>query len=271
MPLLRLLLCLLALSPAVAHAASHTIDPTPRIALFSAYQPEWDALLKVVEQPVSHPENGIDFVTGRIEGHDVVLVLTGVSMVNAALSAQMAIDRFDLRAILFSGIAGGVDPSLDIGDVVVAERWGQYLDVIMARETPQGFRLPPWAKQEFPNYGMIFSRGVQVAHPGEAKPVCLVHAPKVVVGGNGVSGTAFVDNAAFRKYVFATFKAQVLDMESAAVAHVASMNGVPYLAFRSLSDLAGGGPGENEEHTFEHLAAANSVAVLRAFLKALPE
>jgi len=303
MPVLRLLLIsLLALMLIAARAASQPIDTTPRIALFSAFEPEWQALLAIVEQPVSHKEKGVDFVTGRVEGHDVVLVLSGVSMVNAAMTAQMAIDRFNLRAILFSGIAGGVDPSLNIGDVVVSERWGQYLDVILARETQQGFQLPSWSKQEFPNFGMIFSRGVKAAREGQAKPerqfwfpadeklfeiartatpgvelkrcveaACLVHPPKVVVGGNGVSGTAFVDNAAFRTWAFDTFKAQVLDMESAAVAHVATTNAVPFLAFRSLSDLAGGGAGENEMETFEKLASENSVAVLRAFLKAMPK
>jgi adenosylhomocysteine nucleosidase len=304
MPILRLLLICLAVAVSAAQAATPQLDTTPRIALFSAYEPEWEALTKIVEAPVSHRVNGIDFVTGRVEGHDVVLVLSGVSMVNAALTAQMAIDRFALTAIVFSGIAGGVDPTLSIGDVVVAEQWGEYLDVVLARQTPQGFDLPKWAKtdQQFGNFGMVFPRGVSVAREGAAKPVpqfwfpvdtkllavarkaaagvalkqcddaatCLPNPPKMVVGGNGVSGSAFVDNAKFRDYAFATFHARVLDMESAAVAHVASMNDVPYLAFRSLSDLAGGGAGENEMTTFEHLASENSVAALRAFLKALP-
>ncbi len=304
MPVLRLLLiCVIALTPVAARAASQPIDTVPRVALFSAFEPEWKALLAIAEQPVSHREKGVEFVTGRVEGHEVVMVLSGVSMVNAAMTAQMAIDRFNLRAILFSGIAGGVDPSLNIGDVVVSERWGQYLETIFARETPQGFQLPAWSKQEFPNFGMIFSRGVRIPREGVDKPerqfwipvdpqlfeiargavagvelkrcaeekACLVNPPKVVVGGNGVSGTAFVDNAAFRTWAFDTFKAQVLDMESAAVAHVSTTNGVPFLAFRSLSDLAGGGAGENEMQTFEHLASENSVAVLRAFLKAMPK
>jgi adenosylhomocysteine nucleosidase len=301
-----LLACLIAFAPVTAHAASRVIDATPRIALLSAYEPEWRALKAAVEDPVSHQEHGVDLITGRVEGRDVVLVLTGISMVNAAMTAQMAIDRFSLTAILFSGIAGGVDPALNIGDVVVAERWGEYLDVILARETAPGqFTLPQWAQkdQTFPNFSMVYPRGTAIAQPGRDKPVpqfwfpvdapllavaraaagnaalsrclpdntCLTHAPRVVVGGNGVSGTAFVDNASFRAYAFATFHAQVLDMESAAVAHVAAVNAVPYLAFRSLSDLAGGGPGENEEETFEHLASANSVAVLRTFLKALPK
>ena len=300
---LRFLLALVVLTPSAAMAASQRIDAVPRIALFSAYEPEWKALLAVVETPVTFRERGIDFVTGRVEGREVVLVLSGVSMVNAAMTAQMAIDRFDLTAIVFSGIAGGVDPSLNIGDVVVADRWGQYLDVILARETKDGYRPPDWFKQEFANYGMSFPRGVAIARDGHADPVrqfwfpvdatllgvardavasialkrcasetkCLPQPPRVVIGGNGVSGAAFVDNAAFRAYAFATFQAQVLDMESAAVAHVASVNGVAYLAFRSLSDLAGGGPGENEMTTFEQLASENSVAVLRQFLKALPK
>jgi adenosylhomocysteine nucleosidase len=59
-------------------------------------------------------------------------------------------------------------------------------------------------------------------------------------------------------------------MESAAVAHVAYVNGKPFIAFRSLSDLAGGGEGENEIGTFFQLASDNAAKVVRAFLKALP-
>ena len=67
---------------------------------------------------------------------------------------------------------------------------------------------------------------------------CLEAPPRVVVGGQGVSGQAFVDNAKFREFAFDAFKAQVLDMETAAVATVAYANGVPFIGFRSLSDLA---------------------------------
>ena len=97
---------------------------------------------------------------------------------------------------------------------------------------------------------------------------CLAQAPKVVVGGNGVSGMAFVDNKAFRKYTFDTFKANVLDEESAAVATVAYVNATPFVAFRSLSDLAGGGSGENQLPTFFQLAADNSAAAVVTFLGA---
>jgi adenosylhomocysteine nucleosidase len=303
----RLLLALSLCAPLSlsAKAGSNIVDTTPRIALLSAYQPEWDALRAIVEDPQPSRQSGVEVITGKVEGHPVVLVLSGASMINAALTAQMAIDRFEVTAILSTGIAGGVDPALNIGDVVVSDRWGEYFEVILARATTDGFRLPAWAAkdQKFHRFGMIYPRGVDIVKMGSDEPtrqfwfpvdpklfevarnsvanvplkrclgtaVCIESTPKVVIGGNGVSGSAFVDNEEFRDYAHRTFGAQALDMQSAAVAHVAAINNVPFLAFRSLSDLAGGGRGENESSTFQHLAADNSVAVLRAFLKALPK
>ncbi len=99
--------------------------------------------------------------------------------------------------------------------------------------------------------------------------LCLTKQPRVVVGGNGISGPVFMDNAAFRTYAFGAFKAQVTDMETAAVAQVAFSNDVPFIAFRSLSDLAGGDPGRNQAHAFYRLASDNSAAVVTRFIAAL--
>ena len=104
-----------------------------------------------------------------------------------------------------------------------------------------------------------------------ADGACLEHTPRIVIGGPGVSGGAFVDNAAFREYTFETFGARVLDMESAAVAHVAWENGVPFIAVRSLSDLAGGSEQANQMEVFFQLAASNAAAVVKALLRAMPE
>ncbi|MFQ6548802.1 5'-methylthioadenosine/S-adenosylhomocysteine nucleosidase [Aestuariibius sp. 2305UL40-4] len=294
--------CLPALLLA-APLAADPLDPTPRLAVMSAFEPEWTLLLDMVESPTDHTVNGNRFVTGQIEGQPVVLFLSGISMVNAAMTTQLALNHFEIEGIVFSGIAGGVDPALDIGDVVVAENWGQYLETVMARDTGDGYAIPPWMSSDFPNYGMMFTRSVGVvseaapegeqkfwfaSDPGyldiaatvaeeidlaECNPdnACLSSPPEIVVGGNGVSGSSFVDNADYRAYVFDTFDAAVLDMESAAVAHVAHANGTPFIAFRSLSDLAGGGDEENELPVFFSLAAANSAEVVRAFLAALPD
>jgi adenosylhomocysteine nucleosidase len=244
----------------------------------------------------------VEFTTGTLEGKPVVLFLSGISMVNAAMNTQLALDRFRVSHVVFTGIAGGVNPQLEIGDVVVAQRWSEYLEALFAREVAPGKYQPPshQADATLPNFGMIFPRPVGVRSAGHAQEEkktwfdadpqlveiarrasmqvmlercdadkhCLAHQPRVVVGGQGVSGQAFVDNAAFREYTFHTFGANVLDMETAAVAHVAYANGVPFIAFRSLSDLAGGGEGENQIKTFFRIAADNSARVLLAFFAA---
>lgn len=287
-------------TPPAAPVESRWLDATPRVAVVSAFQPELTLLLARVEQPRRHTVNGVEFTTGTLQGKPVVLFLSGISMTNAAMTTQLALDRFRVSHIVVSGIAGGVNPALTIGDVTVASRWGQYLEVVAAREPAPGrFQLPDWVRDAMPNFGMLHPRPVEVrsasrsdterkfwfdADPAllavaeritgtalercDAQRNCLTRAPRVVPGGTGVSGSAFVDNAAFREYSFRTFQANVLDMETAAIAHVAYANGVPYIAFRSLSDLAGGGEGENEMGTFLRIAADNSARVLLAFLAA---
>src|SRR5215471_5130640 len=152
------LLCLL--SAAASAQAADRLDATPRIAVLSAYEPEWRALKAGLGEAKSYSVNGVEFVTGVLAGRPVVLLLSGVSMVNAAMNTQLALERFDVSAIVVSGIAGGVDPDLHIGDVVVAGRWGQYLESIFAREVDGKFQPPPWAKTPFPNYGMMFPQDV---------------------------------------------------------------------------------------------------------------
>ena len=281
--------------------AAPALDTVARTAVMSAFEPEWTALQTMLVGRKDYVLDGITFATGTIDNKPVVLFLSGVSMVNAAMTTQLVLDRFTIDRIVFSGIAGGVNPQLDIGDVVVPEEWGEYLEAVFARENNGSYSVPSFEEKPFPNFGMIFPQRTQLATGGSALerrfwfPVdpkllelakgvadsvtlkdctgqhkCLTHKPKIVVGGQGVSGQAFVDNAAFREYAFKTFKASVLDMESAAVAHVAYANKTPFIAFRSLSDLAGGGKGENEMGTFLQLASDNSAMFVRAFIKALP-
>ncbi|MCW1838703.1 5'-methylthioadenosine/S-adenosylhomocysteine nucleosidase [Prosthecomicrobium hirschii] len=310
--LAALLMMAAAIGTALAPEPALAAEPAPVLVL-SAYAPEVAAIRARIAEPRDSRLGGLPVLEGRLGGKAVVVVTTGISMVNAAMNAQRAIDRYAPRLVVFSGIAGGVDPALGIGDVVVAAQWAQYLEASFAREraggaggaggysSPGGYSPPPLFPNDLPNFGMIFPHPVGVVLPDgtaetrlwfpvdaealavmrraaegltlercTAASACLDRTPRLVIGGNGVSGQAFVDNAAFRAWTQTTFQASVLDMESAAVAHVARANGVGFIAIRSLSDLAGGGPGENEIMTFLGLAAANSSRVLEAFLAALP-
>ena len=293
---------LLATEPAAPAAAHATRDETARIAVVSAFAPEMAILEAELADASVQSVNGVAFATGTLEGHEVVLFLSGISVVNAAMTVQLALDHFTIERILFSGIAGGVDPGLNIGDVVIADRWGQYLEMLFAREVDGGWATMPFFEYPYANFGMMFPRSVTVLRAGAAAPetrfwfpvdeallagaesaaaavslahctaedTCLSRAPRVVVGGSGVSGGAFIDNAVFRAWAFETFGARVLDMESAAVAHVAYANDVPFIAVRSLADLAGGGEGANQMEVFLGLAAGNAASVVKALLRALP-
>jgi adenosylhomocysteine nucleosidase len=297
-----LVACFILMGISTVSAQGEFLDDTPRVAVMSAFTPELQLLLSETELPVVYTTNGVEFTTGTLAGNDVVLLLSGVSMVNATMNTQLLFDNFNITELVFSGIAGGVNPELNIGDVTVPGQWAQYLESFFGREMEDGsFQIPEWADQPYPNYGMMFPQTINVRteevpegaeyfwFPVDAdmlevaqavassvelaqcptEDVCLENAPQIVVGGNGVSGQVFVDNAAFRDYVFETFGGvNVLDMESAASAMVAFANDVPFVAFRSLSDLAGGGPGENEIGVFFQVAADNSATVVIAFLEA---
>lgn len=299
-----LLFCLAVLLAACAPAQAvrpMAREDTPRLLILTAFAPELSQMQKNLQEEQRYVITGRTYTLGRLEGHEVVLVSSGVSMVNAAMATQAALDVFNIQAILFSGIAGGVNPDLNIGDVVVPAQWGQYQEQVFARQTEQGWDTGFYT-QEFGNYGMMFPQRVSVASVDgqpdaeenifwfEADPAmlaaagravvavklercshlgaCLDHDPRVVVGGNGVSGPTFVDNADYRAWAWQTFQADALDMETAAMAQVAYANGVPFIAFRSLSDLAGGGAGENELITFLQVAADNSARMVSAFLDA---
>ena len=220
---------------ALLFSTSAYANDTSRIAIMSAFEPEWVVLQEKLTDRHELELNGINFLTGKIEGKDVVLLLSGVSMVNAAMSTQMTLDHFNISSIVFSGIAGGVNPEFHIGDVVVPARWGQYLEAHFAREIDGKFSPPTSKATGLANFGMMFPRQVGVARSGgtvenkfwfETDPKllkvaeevtseinleecveqnrCLTHNPAIHVGGNGVSGQAFVDNAEFRKYAFNT-------------------------------------------------------------------
>lgn len=275
------------------------LDNKPRLAVESAFDSELEILLLETIDKTEYVLNGKTFTTGVLHGVDVVLFLSGVSMVNAASNTQLLFDNFNVRDLIFSGIAGGVNPSLNIGDVVIPAQWAQYQEMTYAREVDGEFILPFGGVPEFPNYGMMFPNSVTVNQKNNAADeydtmfwfpvsqellsyttsipetllqkctpdgVCLDKQPIIKIGGNGVDGQTFVDNAEFRTYVWDTFQADSLSMETAAVAQVAYSNEIPFLGFRSLSDLAGGGEGENQIGTFFQLAADNSAAVTLAFI-----
>src|SRR3982074_3862543 len=98
--------------------AAEILDRTPRTAVMSAFEPEWTALKAMLSGREDHVVNGTIFATGTIEHQPVVLFLSGISMVNAAMSTQLALDRFTINMMVCTRITCILNPALEIGDVV---------------------------------------------------------------------------------------------------------------------------------------------------------
>ncbi|KAF6164447.1 hypothetical protein GIB67_025273, partial [Kingdonia uniflora] len=187
--------------------------------------------------------SGRRFRFGTIEGKNVILVMTGLAMINAGITTQLLLSLFDIDGVVHYGIAGNANPSLNIGDVTIPKYWSH---------------TALWNWQALKLEGCLNST------------TCLSHEPKVVTVDRGASASIFLDNAAYRSFIYNKFNVSPVDMESASVALICLQQRVPFIAIRALSDLAGGGSAEsNEANIFISLATNNSVTVVIEFIKNL--
>jgi adenosylhomocysteine nucleosidase len=239
--------------------------------------------------------NGTRFDEVDINGRHYIFGLTGQSMVNAAMNTQLVIDRFHVDAIVFCGIAGGVNPQLHPGDVIVPSEWIHQMESIWANPDPDHpgqHILPTWWTPKYGNFHEIYPNDVSVVREGMAEPQdvhafpaapqLLVAASRaaakvkiedsagapahVIVGGSGMSGPVFLDNAKFRAFAYETWHVNGHDMESTSIAQVGWVNKVPVLIIRGLCDLAGGQAGPVETGKYLELAAKNAAIVTASIL-----
>ena len=282
-------------------AALRGAEPAKLYALCAAYPPEIEALHREfgVDEKKGFTRttiNGLTFWRGRYAGREIVVFRTGVSLVNAAYQLQLALDKFPITHVFFAGVAGGTDPALRIGDVVIPERWAYHDEAAYLNEDGKGGHVrPDYFKGTYENFGMIFPDDVSVAREGEeqfrkiaafpADPALLAAARKaapkvppqrkagrdvaISVGGTGVAGSVFLDNAPYREWIFRVWKARCLDMESTALAQVAYANRKPILIVRGLSDLAGAQHGPNPIDDNEARVSEIAARVLRAVIDEL--
>jgi adenosylhomocysteine nucleosidase len=275
--------------------------PRPLVAVMGAYATEMAAhrevLLGTNTPHIDTVVNGVTFTRFKLAGHDVLLFPSGVSMVNAAMTTQLALDRFPITHVLFAGIAGGINPSNHIGDVVIPDQWFHHSEAVYANPKPggSGYVLPDYFKPPYENFGFMFPDNVSVIRAGMAKPedqpsfpadpkllavarqalakmpplVWSTNTARVSVGGHGIAGPVFMDNREYRKWAYRVWKAECLDMESTAIAQVCWANQVPFLIVRSLSDLAGGQEGVNAADTTEVPISKHASIVLREIIRQL--
>ena len=260
--------------------------PGPYLAVFSALPAELAPLLAAADVTETIATGERVYHVGTLAGARVVLVRVGLGLVNAATTTRAVLDRFDIPAVVFSGVAGS---DLNIGDVAVPIEWSDDTTTY-----PAGADLFAVA-QTITSPPVVLEQCTPVPPDPPGPMVCLDHAPKIVAGGEGVSedpygGSAFpcipglgpvlgCDEALVATPAIApaaTLPAATVpdatDMETAAVARVAHDAGIPYVGFRGVSDGPGdplGLPGfPTQFFAYYKLSADNAAAAATAFLTA---
>ena len=248
-----------------------------RVAIMYAFDAEGKLLRSHMTLEDSLYSLGRIFWIGKIQDKDVIVVNSNVGMTNAAMTAQLLIDRFKPKQIIFTGICGGIDPENNIGDIVIPEFWATHDYGIYNQE---GFRpgrmIMTLSGKDKPDTMIFLPVDNDLLKITEnIKPdlkTILGRIPKIKVGGKGVSGNSFIDQVEKSKELKEKFDAQIVDMESAAVVQVSIINKVPVLVVRSCSDLAGGSGSSTaqvEIQEFFEVAADNSASFVLELLKQL--
>jgi adenosylhomocysteine nucleosidase len=233
-----------------------------------------DALADVERLEVAQ----VRFDRGRLDGHAVVLAEAGIGKVNTAQVATLLADRFGCRLVVYSGVAGGLDPSLHIGDVVIADRTIQHdagviqdgrLTVYQAGHVPF---FNPTDRLGYPAdpalIARLRARVEGLALPPLSKGAGGAGGPPRIVFGTILSGDQFINCEATRERLFRELGGAAVEMEGGSLGQVAEAFGIPYLDIRALSDLAGR-DSRFDFATFLSEVAGSSARILRHLLPVL--
>ena len=184
---------------------------------------------------------GMDFYQGTLNSREVVVVRSGIGKVNAAVCSQILADRFHVKVIINTGIAGSLRNEINIGDIVLSE------DTLQHDMDATGF-------------GRIIEA---------AKECCKKVVPDIGVHvGRIVSGDQFVSDKEKKSWLIKTFEGYCTEMEGAAIAQTAYLNKIPFLIIRAISDKADDSAKMNYEE-FEAKAIEHSVKLVKELVQKL--
>jgi adenosylhomocysteine nucleosidase len=247
------------------------------VLVMCAISQEAALLRSEIEDAASEWMGRLRVTTGSLRGVDVVLAEAGIGKVNAAVVATRLIDRFGPRTVLFTGVAGGLDPALDVGDVVIGAWSIQHdagvfqddrLKVYQAGHVP--FLNPVDRLGYRPSSDLLETArhavGDVVLDSMDAMPG-VGRQPRVVVG-TILTGDQFVASESLRERLHRELGGQAVEMEGAAIAQTAELLGVDCLVIRSLSDLAGS-ESNLDFSRFLSIVATNSARMVTAILDTL--
>ena len=196
-----------------------------RVALLTAMDSEFSQIADLLEEK-QEVTDVYNYLVGRIGDKEVVLSKCGMGKVNAAVSTTEMIRRFNPDAVISTGCAGGIDPSLSVMDIVVADRCVNH-DVDLGEE---------WGLEKGHMQGMpyFFNSAETLVNAAKA-----IGDPSIHIGLI-CTGDQFITDESDLKVIKETFpQGLAVDMESGAISQTCYIFGVPFLSFRVISDTPG--------------------------------
>ena len=229
-----------------------------RIGIIGAMDIEVQALKEMMDNPQVEKISSVEFYSGKIMNIDTVVAVAGVGKVNAAVCAQTMILKYAPDYIINTGVAGGLSPELEIGDIAVADKVCEHdMDT-----SPVGDELG-------------FITGINKVYMECDKDIVklMYDAANAVddikaILGTVASGDQFIASDAQRNFIKENFNAIAAEMEGASIGHVCTMNGVKFGVLRAISD------GANSDSvvdfpTFTKMAVKNTVEIIKNMFEKL--
>lgn len=226
-----------------------------KIAIIGAMDEEVALLKKNISGAEREIRANCEFITGNISGHEIILLKSGIGKVNAALATTIAIERFQPEVLINTGSAGGLNPNLSVGDIVISTEV-RYHDVdatVFGYEYGQVPQMPPAFIADEKLVDLAFRCAQEISGVQTVK-------------GLIATGDSFMSDPRRVARVGENFhNVEAVEMEGAAIAQVAFQYGLPFVIIRSLSDIAGKDSAASFEE-FLQQAAKNSASLILKIL-----
>jgi len=223
-----------------------------------------------------------EYVSGRIRGQAVTVVFSRWGKVASASTATTLIEHFQAGALFFTGVAGAVDPVLNIGDIVVADALIQHDMDVSALAGIERFEIPLLGKSRFPaepSWVQAASRAAQDYLSDDLRRDVDqeilnefdIQSPRVVAGVVASGDQFIADQAAVERLRTEIPGLQCVEMEGAAVAQVAYEHQIPSVVVRTISDKADHSAALDFPRFVDRVASHFTCGCILRLLESLPK
>ena len=228
------------------------------IDVIGAMEEEVSSLIQQMEDAEAKTMAGMTFYHGTLWKQQAVVVKSGIGKVNMAICTQILVNVYEVDMVINTGVAGGLYKDINVGDIVISSDALQHDFDVTALGYERG-TIPDMETS-------VFQADTEMVEM--AREACEIVNPEIqCFVGRVVSGDQFISDNKTKKDLIDTFGGYCAEMEGAAMAQVASLNKVPFVIIRAISDKADDSA-QVSYQTFEEQAIVHTVKLLAAmFLK----